>query len=71
MDNNSRETLQRVTQNDPYLTTLVIAQLNNIYVDEGQFHSDNSDDYSTLGSAIANNTHLETLEFKSSDDLTL
>ena len=35
---------------------------------DGEFYSDNSDDYSTLGAAIANNTHLESLVVWLSDD---
>ena len=58
-----------MTQDDPSLTELSL--INSIYVDEGEFHSDNSDDYSTLGAAIANNTHLETLAVILSDDLPL
>ena len=70
MDNNSRETLRRVTQNNPSLKTLSLDDYNT-YGDDGQFHSDNSDDYSTLGAAIANNTHLEKLEVTLSDDIPL
>ena len=68
--NNSQEILRRVTQNDPSLTKLRLVD-NNIYGDDGQFHSNNSDDYSTLGSAIANNTHLTRLAVILSDDLPL
>ena len=70
--NNSQEILRRVTQNDPSLTKLRLVSIaDNIYGDEGEFHSDNSDDYSTLGAAIANNTHLTRLAVILSDDLPL
>jgi len=61
MNSNSQDTLRRVTQDDPSLTILTIS--NNCYGGaDGKFYSDNSDDYSTLGAAIANNTHLAKLE---------
>ena len=70
MNRHSQATLRRVTQNDPSLTQLRLGGYNNGVAD-GQFHSDNSDDYSTLGAAIANNTHLERLAVLLSDDLPL
>ena len=72
MDNDTRETLRRVTQNDPSFTSLSLID-NNTYhgIHYGKFISDNSDDYSTLGSAIAINTHLESLVVTSSDGLPL
>lgn len=60
MNSNSQDTLRRVTQDDPSLTILTIS--NNYGGADGKFYSDNSDDYSTLGAAIANNTHLAKLE---------
>ena len=60
MNNISRETLRRMNQNDPSLSKLRIGV--NFGDDENEFHSDNSDDYSTLGAAIANNIDLEILE---------
>ena len=69
MNNNSRETLRRVTQNDPSMTELRLADNN--YNVAGNFYSDSSDDYSTLGAAFANNTHLEKLIVRLSDDLLL
>ena len=70
MNNNSHETLQRVTQNDPSLTEL--RSINKIYrANDGEFYSDSSDDYSTLGAAIANNTHLTRLEVQLSGDVPL
>ena len=50
-----------MTQNDPSLTGLGLTDNNDDYDydDDGQFYSGNSDDYSTLGVAIASNTHLE------------
>ena len=69
MISNSQETLRRVTQDDPSLTQLRLVGYN-IYGDD-EFYSDNSDDYSTLGAAIANNTHLEKLVVILSDDVPL
>ena len=69
MNSNSQETLRRVTQDDPSLTILIIS--NNYGGADGKFYSDNSDDYSTLGAAIANNTHLAALRVWLSDDLPL
>ena len=74
MDNGSQEILRKVTQDDASLNilTLVDPVGYNIYgYADGKFYSDNSDDYSTLGAAIANNTHLERLEVQLSDDLPL
>ena len=71
MDNNSRETLCRVTQNDPLLTKTSLADNNNAFAFDGQFYSGNSDDYSTLGAAIANNTHMEKLSVTLSNRLPL
>ena len=69
MNNSSQETLRRVTENDPSLIGLRLADNNNtIY---GNFYSDNSDDYSTLGAAITNNTQLDRLAVTLSDDLPL
>ena len=69
MNSNSRDTLHRVNQNDPSLAELRLADNSLYYGDEGEFHSDNSDDYSTLGAAIVNNAHLESLTVRLSDDL--
>ena len=72
MSNNSQEILRKATQDDPSLTTIRIVGYNNYDGgDDGEFYSDNSDDYSTLGAAIANNTHLEKLIVWSSDGLPL
>ena len=69
------ETLRRVAQNDSSLAELRLEDNNNnnydYDVNYGGFYSGNSDDYSTLGAAIANNTHLEELEVTLSDDLPL
>ena len=59
-----------MTQNDPSLIELSLDN-SNIYGDDGQFHSDIGDDYSTLGVAIADNTHLKTLDVMSSNDIPL
>ena len=71
MNSNSRETLRRVTQNDPSLTTLNLADNNYYGVADGNFYPDNSDDYSTLGAAIANNTYVAKLEVILYDDIPL
>ena len=71
MDNNSRETLRRVTQNDPSLTELLLVGYNIYEYDESEFYSSKSADYSTLGAAIANNTHLDRLEVTLSNRLAL
>ena len=67
MENNSQEILPRLNQNDPSLSELILLDTNNYGVTDGEFYSDNSDDYSTLGAAIANNTHLERMEVWLSD----
>ena len=69
--NNSQETLRKVQQNDPSLTALRIVDDYNNFHTYGGFYSDNSDDYSTLGAAIANNTHLASLTVILSDSLPL
>ena len=68
MNSHSRETLRRVTQNDPSLTSLSIAGNNYYGVADGKFYSDSSVDYSRLGAAIANNTNLEEMVVRLSDD---
>ena len=61
-----------MAQNDPSLTVTGLTLDDYIdSSDDGEFYSDNSDDYSTLGAAIANNTHLERLTVALSDDLPL
>ena len=70
MNSHSQGTLRRVTQNDPLLTIINLVD-NNYGVADGKFYSDNSDDYSALGAAIANNTCLAKLEVGLSDDLPL
>ena len=65
---NNQEILRRVTQNDLLFKTLALVDTNS---ESSEFYSDNSDDYSTLGVAIANNTHLERLIVILSDDLPL
>ena len=61
-----------MTQNDPSLTNdLRLAGTASSGVYDGDFYSDNSDDYSALGVAIANNTHVENLMAVLSDDLPL
>ena len=59
----SQEIMHKVNQNDPSLTELNLVDNNNNYgFAHRNFYSDNSDDYSTLGAAIANNIHLKRLE---------
>ena len=69
MNSQSQETFRRVTLNDPSLTILCLADNNAEY--DGEFYSGSSGNYSALGAAIANNTHLEILEVRSSNGLTL
>ena len=69
MNNNSQKILLRVTQNDSTFTSLTLVG-NNIQ-GAAKFYSGNSDDYSTLGAAIANNTQLEKLTVWLYDDLPL
>ena len=69
--NNSRETLRKVQQNDPSLTALRIVDNYNNFHTDGEFYSDIGDDYSTLGTAIANNTHLASLAIILSNGLPL
>jgi len=57
MDSNSQKTLRRIEQNDDQLTTLRIGYSNL----DGRFKSSDASDYSRLGAAIGNNTHLKTL----------
>ena len=72
MNTGSQETLRRVAQNDPSLTHLrLVNDSSNYGLAYGKFNSDNSDDYSTLGAAIANNTHLTTFRVILSDSLPL
>ena len=71
MNSNSQCSLLRVTQNDSSLAELRLEYKNNYYGDDGTFYSDNSDDYSTLGAAIANNTHLKTLAVTLTNELPL
>ena len=61
-----------MTQNDPSLTNdLRLAGNASSGVYDGDFYSENNDDYSTLGAAIANNTHLTKLMVILSDGLPL
>ena len=48
-----------MAENDPSLTELYL--VNNNTDHESEFYSESSDGYSALGTAIANNTHLEDL----------
>ena len=51
--------MRRATKNDPSFTTLRLVGTRWMY--DHDFYSENSADYSTVGAAIANNTHLERL----------
>ena len=57
MDRLSENTLHRIEQNDDALSELRIGGS----LSKGEFHSSNSDDFSRLGAAIGNNTHLTEL----------
>ena len=65
MDSKSQKTLRQIEQNDDQLTTLRIGSaliLNGRSLDNfGEFLSSDASDYSRLGTAIGNNTHLEEL----------
>ena len=71
MNDNSRIILRRVTLNHPCWADLTLVGSNNYGVAYGDFYSDNSDDYSTLGAAIANNTHLFSLTINLSNRIPL
>ena len=58
MDSRSQETLRRIEQNDDQLTTLWMGNSNY----GGGFRSSDASDYSRLGAAIGNNTHLTNLQ---------
>ena len=57
MNSNSQETLLRIEQNDDQLITMGISGA----LLGGRFTSSDASDYSRLGAAIGNNTHLEEL----------
>jgi len=59
MDSKSQKTLRRVEQNDDQLTTLRISST--LLDVDGRFASSDASDYSRLGAAIGNNTHLTKL----------
>jgi len=68
-NSNIQETLQRISQNDHTLTKLCIdVPRNNLYhqynsiVSTGVFNSGSRDDFSQLGTSIAMNTHIKTLD---------
>ena len=63
MESYSEETLRRVRQNDATLTQLVICYSG----EDGGFSSDDAD-YSQLGTAIAQNTHLTELQVELHND---
>ena len=63
MESYSEETLRRVRQNDATLTQLVICYSG----EDGGFSSDDGD-YSQLGAAIAQNTHLTELQVELHND---
>ena len=64
MNNNSEETLCRVEQNDDEVTELWIGYPNI----DGEFLSSDAGDYSRLGAAIGNNTHLTKLWITLNDE---
>ena len=69
MNNKCRETLRRVTQNDPSMKTLRLVGTASSRFYNGDFYSENSDNYSTFGAAIATNTQLHRLAVLLNDDL--
>ena len=64
MNNNSKKTLRRIEQNDDELTLLCIGDPDF----DGGFISSDTSDYSRLGAAIGNNTHLTKLIVARLDD---
>jgi len=66
MDELSKETLQRIKENDPKLTTLYLygsrSEVN------GRFNSDVDGAYSQLGECIGQNTHIKILDVNSGYD---
>ena len=69
MDNRSRETLQRVEDNDSTLETLLIGRA---YMGlEGALFSSVGDDFSRLGDYIGRNTHLTELVVAIRDGIAL
>ena len=71
MDKHSENTLRKIEQNDDALTELLIGRsyVRNNY--NGAFNSSSSEDYSRLGAAIGNNTHLSELSVADFDDRVL
>ena len=67
MNNNSEETLRRIEQNDDQFRYLRIGYSNF----DSRFASSAASDYSRLGAAIGNNTHLETLVVAFDDEHSL
>ena len=71
MDSHSQETLRRVQQNDDTLNTLQLCQGTSMFDGAGRFNSNDGSDYSKLGAAIGENTHLTTLDVNLSDGIML
>ena len=60
MEDNSQDTLRRIEQNDAQFMDLQIGNYHYL----GWFKSSDSSDYSRLGTAIGNNTHITKLVFR-------
>ena len=57
-----QETLRRVEENDDTLKTLQLREGTSMFDFAGRFYSNDCRDYSKLGAAIGENTHLTMLE---------
>ena len=60
MDSKSQKTLRQIEQNDDQMTSLKISSA--LLEVDGGFKSSDASDYSRLGAAIGNNTHLKSLD---------
>jgi len=61
MDSRSKDTLLAIEQNSNKVTCLKVG-VHHLESGEGLFHSEESNEYDKLGTAIGNNTHLTNLE---------
>ena len=71
MDKRSRKTLRKIEQNYASLRELMIGRRFVGISFTGAFTSSDSEDYSRLGAAIGNNTHLTRLEVADFDESAL
>ena len=71
MDKRSEKTLRKIEQNDDALTNVLIGSYFVSNNNDGAFNSSDSEDYSRLGAAIGNNTHLTLLVVADFDESAL